>query len=240
MRRWLAILLVGCSLTGRGQFLPFPGPAVATSGGGGGPNTFSDDFNRANSCDLGANWEQWGGTACINSNAYRLSTGSFAQVTTMYATSANSLTQYVKVTVGVNSQYPWLVFRGTSSTDPFYTLQLDGNNATIDWYHYADASAASGTAIGSGGTIPGGAFSVGTTLCITVDGTGASTVVRIWRACTGTPSAADNWNGDTTPDLSLTDDPGASAVDSGMQVGIGGQQGSADTVTLEDFFGGGL
>jgi hypothetical protein len=211
-----------------------------SAGGGGGAAAFSDDFNRADADGLGANWTEAAGDGDIFSNTYRISSGSFANVTSVHNTSTGSLTQYVKVTITTaGAQYPWLVFRYTDGSSPYYTFQLDGNSADVSWYHFASAAASSGTEISTAVNLGGGAFS-GQTLGITITGTGASTVVRLWRGCTGLPSAADNWNGDTTPSASWSVDPGGSSVNTGMLVGIGGQQSAADTNRLEDFFGGGL
>jgi hypothetical protein len=208
---------------------------------GGGPAAFSDDFNRADSDSLGANWTEAAGDADIFSNSYRISTGSFGVVTSVYNTSTGSLTQYVLITmVTAGTQYPWIVFRYTDASSPYYAFQLDGNNGNVSWYHYANAAASSGTQIGADVTLAGGAFS-GQTLAMTITGTGAGTDIRLWKGVTGLPSAADTWNGDNTPDASwLATDPAGNAVDSGMLVGIGGQQGSADANRMDNFFGGGL
>lgn len=239
MRILLSLILLVSPPSIRSQILlPISGGVNASSGGGGGCNTFSDNFDRANGA-LGANWSQWGGTADINSNSYRLGSGSFANITSVYTTSTNCTTQYVRFTTNAAfSQYPWIAVRGTNSSSGYYTLQLDGASATVEWYYFANASASSGTQIGSTQMLGGGAFGA-ETFCVTITGTGTSTVVRVWRGCTNTPSAADNWDGDTTPNVTFTDDPGT-AVDSGGYVGIGGQQGSANTNLLDNFFGGGL
>src|SRR5688572_28203165 len=93
---------------------------------GGGPNAFSDDFTRADSDNLGANWTEAAGDADIFSNTYRLSTGSFGVVASIYNTTTGSLTQYIKMTLGTEAQYPWFVMRYTNSSSPFYTFQMDG------------------------------------------------------------------------------------------------------------------
>jgi hypothetical protein len=207
-------------------------------GGGGGPAAFSDNFDRADGASLGANWSEEAGDASIFSNTYRLVTGSFGVVTSVHNTSTGSTTQYIKISLsGIDVQYPWVVFRYLNSSSGYYTLQMDGNTGTVDWYYFSDATDASGDAIGSGGTF--GSDLVGDTIAFTITGTGTSTVVRGWLNPTGLPSAADNWNGDTTPEFTLTDDP-ATAANTGQLVGIGGQTGTANTVRINDFFGGGL
>lgn len=211
--------------------------ARGSGGGGGGPAAFSDNFDRADGDSLGANWTEEAGDADIFSNTYRLSTGSFGVINSIYDTPTGSLTQYVKVTLGADYQYPWLTFRHTDSSSADYRCQLDGSAGSVECYMFASAADTSGDSIGTGST---SAFSAGNTFCGTVTGTGSSTVWRFWKNCTNLPSAADNWDGDTTPDITITDDPGAFAVDSGEYVGIGGQQGAADTVRLDNFTAGGL
>jgi hypothetical protein len=201
---------------------------------------FSDDFNRADSASLGANWTEVAGDASIASSKYNIVTSGFGVVTSIYsATACNTVNQYIKATLGViNVQYPWLVFRYTDSSSPYYAFQLDGNNGTFQWYKYDNAADTEGTEIGTAVDVGAGLVS-GETFGITITGSGANTDVRIWRDVTGLPSAADNWNGDTSPDATwLTTDPGASAVDTGNYLGIGGQSGSANTLTLDGFSGG--
>lgn len=202
---------------------------------GGSPNAFSDDFNRANGA-LGANWTTSAGAADINSNAYRSNTGSFGNVISVYNTSAGSLTQYVRVTLGVTNIYPWIILRYTDASSPFYAFQVTGTNGLVEWYKFPNA-AGSGTLIASA-TMAGGDMT-GQTYGISLSGTGAGTVVNAWRQITGIPSAVGNWNGDTSPDQTFGT-PGANNVDTGQLVAIGGQTSLANTMTLEDFFGGGL
>src|SRR5688572_24154747 len=156
---------------------------------GGGPNAFSDDFDRANGA-LGANWTTSAGAADINSNAYRLNTGSFGNIVSVYNTSAGSLTQYVRFTLAANNQYPWMIFRYTDDSSPFYALLFDGVSGEVYWYHYPSAGG-SGTQIGT--QVDTGGDMTGVVAGITITGTGANTDIRIWRGITGLPSAADNW-----------------------------------------------
>jgi hypothetical protein len=110
----------------------------------------------------------------------------------------------------------------------------------LTWYKFDNAADTSGSPIGSPIDL-GGVFNGGHTLAISITGTAANTDVRVWREVTGVASAADTWNGDNTPDGTwLTTDPGADAVDDGQKVGLGGQQGAANSVTLDNFAGGGL
>lgn len=203
----------------------------------GGPAAFSDDFDRSDSDSLGANWTEAAGDADIAGNLYRLSTGSFGVITSVHNTSTGSITQYVKATLGTDPFYPWFVFRYTNSGSAYYVVQFDDATGTFDWQKFDNASDTSGDSIGTG-SITAGLMS-SQTFGITIEGTGTSTVVRIWRNPTNLPTTASNWDGDTTPDATISNDP-ASPVDSGNFVGLGGQQSSADTKTVNNFFGGGL
>lgn len=241
MRHLIALLLLCLPIWGQGfevrvgRPLPAAGPSLGA---------FSDDFDRANSGTLGAcgtgNWIEAAGDAEISSNLYRLVTGSFGAVTSICGQSAGSLTQYVMVTTNATfAQYPWIVLRSDDSTSPYYAFQLDGAPGELTWYRFDNWADTSGTQIGTTQTVVG--TFAGHTLAITITGTGANTDVRVWRGVTGLPSAADTWNGDNTPDATwLTTDPGASAVDTGDYVGIGGQHSTANTLPLDNFFGGGL
>jgi hypothetical protein len=205
---------------------------------GGSPAAFSDDFNRANGA-LGANWTVGDGAADVETNAWRMQTGSFGDVVSVFSgTPCNTANQYVKATFGsVTTQYPALIFRYTDGSSPFYMFLFDGGNGEIQWYYYANVSS-SGVQIGTPPTVAGG-WNVGDEVGITLNGTGANTDVRIWKNCTGLPSAADNWNGDTSPDATyLTTDPAGNAVDTGTLVGLGGQQSAANSCKFDDFFGG--
>lgn len=217
-------------------------PKKKAGGGGGGctPASFSDNFDRADGDSLGANWTEAAGDADIYSNTYRLSTGSYGVITSVHNTSTGSgcTSQYAVAAVGVDSYYPWLVFRYTDSSSKYYVFQLDGNNAAVEWLKYDNAADSSGDSIET--VDLGSAFSPGETLAITVEGTGDNTTIRLWRNVSGTPTSTTSWNGDTTPDGTMTGNPGANAVDTGDKVGIGGQQGSTDLVRLDNFAGGGL
>lgn len=215
-----------------------PGSIMRTiAGSGAGPNTFSDDFSGTGA--LSANWTVAAGSADRLSDEYRVRTGGFANQISVYTgTSTGSLTQYVRISLNVVINFPWFILRYTDASSPFYAIQFEGSTATFTWYKFPNA-AGSGTQIGA--SIDLGGDMTGETVGITITGTGANTDIRVWRGITGLPSAADNWNGDTTPDGTwLTTDPGGDAVDTGQIVGIGAQTSTADTILLDDFFGGGL
>lgn len=198
---------------------------------------FSDDFDRVDSDSLGANWTEQVGDADIFSNTLRFSTGAFGDVLAVYSgTACADIQQYIKITIA-DTVWPQVVFRYTNAASEFYLFEIDVSLDTITWYHVASAGGTK-TQIGSALSITIAANDI---LGFTVDGTGASTDIRVWINPTGLPTAADNWNGDTTPDGSwLTTDPGANAVDQGTFLALACQQAVADTVRVDAFFGGDL
>jgi hypothetical protein len=200
-------------------------------GGGGGPAAFSDDFSGT----LAA-WTEAINDSEINGGTYRIVTGSFNVVACVHNTSTGTTTQYVKVTLGVNGQYPWVMFRYTDASSGYYAVQIDGNNGAVDWYYFSNDADTSGDLIQSGTF---GSTVNSSTVGFTIDGTGTSTRVRGWKSPTNLPTTSSNWDGDTTPEVDLTNDP-ATPLNTGTKVGIGGQQGTASLVTLDNFFGGGL
>jgi hypothetical protein len=234
--RLLTIYAVIAALAGA-QFFPFPGPGRAGTGGGGGsPAAFSDDFNRADSASLGANWTEAAGDQAIFSNGLRQVTASYGKIYTIYSgTPTNTVKQYLRVQfVDDGGEYPGVILRYQNSSSVFYSLSHDSNDLW-EWYSCPNTTG-SCTLIG---TVDTGTFSDGQHFGLTIDGTGTSTVIRIWKSPTAnTPVSATEWDsGDTTPDGSLAQDP-ASAADVGTYVGLTSAAGNANTVRMDNFFGG--
>lgn len=195
----------------------------------------SDNFDRTAGDSLGANWTEASGDADIFSNTLRLSTGSFGVVNAIYTgTALDDEDQYIKASLGADCQFPWFSFRNKNSSGSYYAVQIDCNIATFTWYYFSDWSDTSGDEIG---TLDLAGDVILATIGITLCGTGTATVVRVWVSPTNLPTACDDWDGDTSPNGSITDDP-ATAVDTGSYAGLGGQQGAADTVRLDNFFAG--
>jgi hypothetical protein len=196
--------------------------------------SFSDDFNRADSTNLGANWTEAAGFASIATNRLSLDNVGFG-TNWVVTTAAFAATQYVKVTFadGPTSDFPQIVLRYADGTSAFYAIEVAAGSGGVDWYNYVEHDP--GTAV----KVDEGALAVadGDTIGVTVEGTGNNTTVRVWRNPAGLPSAADDWNGDTTPDVTMTGNPPAPA-DAGTKVGVGGF--SSTPLLFDDFFAGDL
>lgn len=203
-----------------------------TSGGGG--VNVSDDFNRANSASLGANWTEAAGDTSIVSNTAETQTGGFGEVVNIYsATSLNTVNQYIRFTVASgSSSVPMAIFRYTNSASPFYSIQLDDINDLAEWIRHASIGGATTTIASTALT----QSAASTTYGITMTGTGTSTEIRIWVNPTGNiPDSATSWGGDSTPDVSFTTDPG-SPVNTGNLVGFGGF--TSTNMNFNEWFGG--
>lgn len=202
----------------------------AAAGGGSGA-AFSDDFSGTL-----ANWTEDAGDIVISGGRLSVNTGGYSKISARYTgTSTNTVNQYVKLSFPafVDTNFPFVILRGSASGNPYYAVEFARSNAA-QWYRYANAADSSPVAVSASTSLT---VSAGDTFGLTITGTGTATVIRIWRNPTGLPSAADNWNGDTTPEITWTDDP-ASAVNTGNQVGFGGFFGAAGQVQVDDFFGG--
>lgn len=201
---------------------------------GGAP--FSDDFNRSDSDSLGSCWVEEAGDGDIAGNEMLLTTGSFANHwMACSGTPAGGANQWVKVTASLASStdnYPQIILRFTNAASPFYFLEIDCNVSQVYW-NRADSVGGSTAQISSAVDYSGSSC-VGQVVGATITGTGTSTIIRFWLNPTGSPSAADNWNGDTTPDATFTDDP-ASPVDSGNIAGLAGQSASTNQVQWDDY-----
>ena len=216
-------------------------PLVVGFGSGGGPtlSAFSDDFNRTSSASLGANWTEAAGDGSIVSNTLlQVNTGSYAENVYAYTgTACATVNQYVKVTFQflTGADYPAIILRYTDASSPMYAIFFFNSEDRVIWTRKANAADGSFTTIQ---TVDPFTVASGDVYGVTIDGTGTSTVVRIWRTPpSNTPTSSSNWGGDTTPDATFTTDP-ASPVDTGNYVGLGGETGSAGNVVFDNFFGG--
>ena len=198
-------------------------------GGGGSPVSFSDDFNRTDADSLGANWTEADGDIDIFSNTARLSEGGFGENYAIYTgTACATANQYVRITMAAEGGYPSIPLRYTNSSSAFYVIEF--SNTTVDWYHKSAIGGTSTQINASSGSI---SISSGSVLAMSISGTGTSTEVKVWIN-PGSGIDPSTWGAAT---ITFTDNP-ASPVDTGSYVGIGGAQGSANTVQYDLFYGG--
>ena len=199
----------------------------------------SDNFNRTDAGSLGANWSEvvtQGSGFEISSNTVRLTTG-IGNVVAIHQTQTKTINQYSKFKIlykETDVVYGW-VFRYLNSSSPFYLLELNGNApGTLIWYSCPDTGMA-GSAIATTAL----AHSINDTIGVTIAGTGNDTVVRFWKNPTANyPKSATEWDdGDTTPDVAITDNP-ATAADTGRYLGIDCNQYANNLFAIDDFFGG--
>jgi len=220
----------------------FIGRTVRAAAGGGGGQAFSDDFNRANASSLGANWTANAGEIDIASNEAVPQTGSYGKDTCIYTnTACDTVNQYVRVTFATlaATSYAEIVFRFTDDSTHYYAIQLNDNDDTMWWQYLSNMADTSGTTIQSVTSVT---IATGDIWGFTITGTGASTVIRAWRNPTATtPVSASEWDsGDTTPEVTFSNDPGGNAVDSGNYVGIECFQNTGASTHYDNFYGGDL
>lgn len=200
-----------------------------SAGGGGGLAAFSDDFNRADSDSLGANWTEADGDIDIFSNTARLGDGSFGENFAIYtATSCTTVNQYIKLTIVTENNYPQIPIRYTNSSSPFYYIEF--SNSSVDWFHTTQIGGTDTQINSSPGTV---SLYPGVVIGIAISGTGSSTEVKIWID-PGSGTDPTTWG---AADVTFTDNP-PSPVDTGGYVGIGGVQSAANSVRYENFYGG--
>jgi hypothetical protein len=207
------------------------GESIAS--GGGGLIDITEDFTGADGSNLSANWTEAAGDWNIFSNGARQVSGSYASCFAVYTgTSTSTIKQYGRITFPNSSgEYAGLIFRYVDSSSPFYAIYVD-QNALWSWEVYPTA-AGSGTEIQNGDA---GTFTAGDTWGVTIEGTGSSTRVRIWKnPVAAKPISVSEWDsGDTTPELDFQNDPGT-AADTGKQIGICGFSNSANNIRLDTF-----
>jgi hypothetical protein len=206
--------------------------------------SYTDDFECANadSPDCDVDWTEEQGDVDVQDLVAANGAGSFAKglVVAPTLSSAEQFGSFNLDQSGSAAFYAGLTLRYTNSSSPYYEVIFWTNEDIVQWGYFTAAADTTADSIGSNQalTIADDDF-----FGITITGTGTSTVVRVWRNPTGAVTAADNWNGDNTPDVAWTDDP-PSPVDSGNIAGFalyGNSFGNAlvDNITLGDLPGGG-
>jgi hypothetical protein len=206
--------------------------AVASAGGGGSPQVFAEDFTGTDGDNLDADWAEWRGDYNIFSNNARQVTGSYTPCFAVYtATDTATIDQYAGVTYpnNVGGEFAGVLLRCENTGAPFYALYID-QNANVTWEVYATA-AGSGTSVQTGDA---GTTTTNDRWQWTIEGTGNSTVVRIWKNPTNmTPVSPSEYDpGDSTPELTFTNDP-PTAADVGKKVGICAFSSAGNNIRLD-------
>lgn len=149
---------------------------------------------------------------CITNNNVVFPGGWYGSSSQTKTNPTCTATQYVKVFLEDVALYgqPYMsgvILRGAVNFSSYYKVIFDQENNTVTWF---DPS----------GDVQSGSITVGTTdsFGITVEGSGDSTVVRIWRNPTGnSPSTVSNWGG--AADKTFSNNP-TTPCDSGRYAGI--------------------
>ncbi len=217
---------------------------VGVMGGGAaaGPKTIiiTESFTYADGEIVYRSGGVWGeplaiGFIGISTNRVYGSAGGWTTDWAYHTTTIGSVNQFVKITIiGIDANTVLgVAFRvqGATVTDHLYLLWF--TNAVYYWTHSAN---------GIDTHIVTGAFVVGTSFGATITGTGDSTVIRVWNNPTANaPISATEWDsGDSTPDLELTTNPGANAVDTGNYVGVAITQNIANVGIMDNLYAGNL
>lgn len=243
----LAVLLVAGLALGQGLLAKKQSvgslnqAAPATGGGGGSPVNLSDNFNRASSTDLGADWTEAEGAWMVYDDTILTNEAEEnAWVAAVHNTAVNTVFQYGKVlltdgnmTVG-NNGAAGFVFRYTDAASAFYTLSANSYDDTVKWNYVSDANFTTETLVQSSAL----AFASGDTIGAVVVGSGNSTIVYVWKNPTGnSPDAGGTTWGSASPTLTLTDNP-STAVNSGSKVGLAMYADVVRVWNLDNWFSG--
>ncbi len=194
-----------------------PSAKGPSAGGVGGAQSFSDDFDRANSSSIGSDWTEINGDLEIISSQLTNVTANVWDAA-VWNTATASGVQYAKFTINdfnAATKGWFAVLRYTDASSPFYIVGVDRNDTTIAWRRVA--SATFGTIDNIDATSQ--SFPSGDTLGIVITGTADATVVKFWMNPTAAAPTSDSlWDGNA-PTGTMTGNP-AAPVDSGNKVGV--------------------
>ena len=237
MKRILAFLaLASCAFAGTWISSPGKGSHAAAGGGGGGNEAFSDTFTGTGA--LSASWTNAAGGGTRDSDGWIPTASAWAENVSAYTgTACDTTQQYVKITLGTagGGSYPGVIFRYTNASSPMYQVFMWSDEDQVTFVRKATAGDASPETVQ---TVTGVTIASGQAWGWTIAGSGSSVVIRGWLNPTGdTPTSSLNWGGDTTPDVTLNNNP-TTPVDTGNFVGIGGEVNNLSNMKLDNFFGG--
>ena len=200
---------------------------------------YSDDFNRTNSVTPGASWNENVTGVVITGNTLGF-TDPGSTATVVWTQPVAVSCQYQKATFWYTDGEAvagGMLFRCSNTTNgSCYQVIFDAGNDLVVWYEIPNMSTPwAGNWIAQASLF----FAPGDVLGVTLELTGTNTVVRVWRNPTGLPTRANNWNGDTTPDVTLTQNP-PTPRDAGTFLGLlGAPLEAGSTVYWDNWFGGG-
>lgn len=106
---WALVAMWPVLLVGQGVRPALVGASAIRPAAGGGGAAFSDDFNRADSTSLGANWTEQTSDIEIFSNTFRIVSGSFVNTVAIFNTATTTVNQYAQFSVtadGVSIRAP--------------------------------------------------------------------------------------------------------------------------------------
>ena len=218
--------------------LSFPSQAgmILRGSGGGGDFTTETFANLNNWTEIGGNW---GTIFSIVSNQLQGNTpsgGAFGG--TVYNTQSSSLTQHAKMQFvsgyAPSPPYVSLIFRRTGTGgNKFYAVYWLSTTNNIGWSYWTDDLDLQPAADITSGTL-GSVLADGEWIGAEVEGTGADTVVRVWKWASD-PGERSSWG---SASVTFTTDPGANACDTGLYIGIGMYKGATSQETLDNWTGG--
>jgi hypothetical protein len=197
------------------------------------------DFTTETFANL-SSWTEIGTTGrhSIVSNQLKITWASGAFTGLIYNTQTSSLTQHAKMQFvnGNNAwnAYPGFWFRRTGTANAkLYGLDARDGYSDVGWaWHTENSTLSIGGVIQTGNF--GSALADGEWIGVEVTGTGADTIVYVWKWASD-PGVRANWG---TASLTFTNDPGGNACDTGLYIGIRGYAGAATDVTLDNWTGG--
>ena len=177
--------------------------------------SFFDDFNRADSTNLGPNWTEFGiGDMSISSNALvGTANFSFGGMGAIYTgKQCSTINQYCKVTLdhsGGQYLYFGLLLRSSGVFDGYSFLIIQEDGATIWSGPQGQIWATSPTSL-----------SYPLILAVTIKGTGDNTELRYWFNVTANApdSGGETWDG-AAPVFTFTQNP-TIPNDSGNYIGV--------------------
>jgi hypothetical protein len=232
--RVLLILAIPVSVLGWGGSMLVVGGGPPAAGGG--DFTTETFANLTNWTEIGGNW---GTIFSIVSNQLRGDTpsgGAFGA--TIYNTQSSSLTQHAKMQwvdgYAASEPYVYLLFRRTgTANDKLYAVYWFATTNNVGWGYWTDDSDLQPASDITSGTI-GSVLADGEWIGAEVEGTGADTVVRVWKWVSD-PGERSSWGAAST---TFTTDPGANACDTGLYTGIGIWRGGTSQMTADNWTGG--